>query len=254
MKGLFILLFVCLLVSVSAVPRLPFSIVGADDQEFGIIKQNFPAKLIIQCDNCTYINITSITYPNKTIAQSNIETTKIGTEYNATFTKTNLVGDYVIRYQGDLNDQTTTGGGILLVTPNGDVVDTGASIMYLVILVFLVVFFGLMMYWGVTLPWKNETDLEGDYMVKVEWKKYLKLFCLSFGYVLMMSILYIMWNLSGAYLSLQSIHQMFLVLYSIMRAMFIPLFVLTIILGGIKFFKDLNLGEQLKKGYDVKAG
>lgn len=230
---------------------------GEDEQiikDFGISKQNFPAKLIIQCDNCTYMNITSITYPNKTIAQSNLRTTKSGTEYNYTFTLTNLVGDYVIRYEGDLDGITTTGAGLLLVTPNGDIVDTGSGIMYLVILLFLVTFFGFMGYFGITLPWKNETDLEGDYMVKVQWQKYLKLFCISFGYVLLMAILYIMYNLSSAYLSLESIPKMFLVLYSIMRAMFIPLFVLTIIFGGIKFFKDLNLGEKLKRGYNVKAG
>ena len=51
----------------------------------GIFKAGDNVSLIQLCDDCTYNNITSIIYPNGTIALGEAEMTKDGTQYNYTY-------------------------------------------------------------------------------------------------------------------------------------------------------------------------
>lgn len=53
------------------------------------------------CANCTFVNITSIVYPNKTIDLNVKGMTKIGTEYNYTLCSTQTTGRYVVNGNGN---------------------------------------------------------------------------------------------------------------------------------------------------------
>jgi hypothetical protein len=67
----------------------------------GIFKQNECVNLIQTCSACTYVNISSVIYPNSTQALGQEVMTKLGTTYNYTFCKTSLLGKYIVNGYGD---------------------------------------------------------------------------------------------------------------------------------------------------------
>jgi hypothetical protein len=79
------------------------------------------------CGNCTYINISSISYPNSSKAVEEVAMTKNGTEYNYLFCDTSNLGEYQVKGYYDKNgivdvwtypiDVTTTGNNDNYVIP-----------------------------------------------------------------------------------------------------------------------------------------
>ncbi len=96
--------------------------VSAVIQDLGTFKQNTNITLIQTCGTCTFNNITSILYPNSSIAISNVEMIRDGTFYsyvlNNSLTITN--GDYIVNGFGDLDGVNTTWNYNFLVTPSGE--------------------------------------------------------------------------------------------------------------------------------------
>jgi hypothetical protein len=63
-----------------------------------------PIPLVQYCANCTYVNVSSITYPNGTLQLINLATQKSLTTFtNDTYLTATQVGDYVYETFGDLN-------------------------------------------------------------------------------------------------------------------------------------------------------
>lgn len=230
---------------------MSFSVVSAEEdltlKDFGVTQQTFPAKLIIQCDNCTYMNITSITYPNKTVAQSNIITTKSGTEYNYTFTLTNVVGDYIIRYQGDLDGLTTSGAGVLLVTPNGDILDISESMVYGFAVVLGIGLFLLFLLGWIYLPKENERNEDGQ-IISINFKKHLKYLCGAMGYLTLTWLSYLLYNITLGYTALVSTSRFFEVIYKILLALAWPITIIYIIVGIVILVNDLKLEKKIESG------
>jgi len=67
----------------------------------GAYKQNECVKLIQTCGNCSYVNISSVNYPNSTQILGQVKMTKIGTLYNYTFCNTTTIGAYIVNGFGD---------------------------------------------------------------------------------------------------------------------------------------------------------
>lgn len=80
------------------------SLVTSASEELGTFKQNDCIRLIQVCSNCTQTNITSITFPNGTLALSEeVQMTKTNTLYNYTFCNTTTNGKYLVTGVGDLD-------------------------------------------------------------------------------------------------------------------------------------------------------
>ena len=78
-----------------------FAIPMATAETLGTFKQNGCVNLIQTCSNCTYSNITSVVYPNSSIALSDKTMTKTGTYFNYTFCNTSSNGIYIVTGVGD---------------------------------------------------------------------------------------------------------------------------------------------------------
>lgn len=107
----------------------------------GTYKQSSDIDLVVTCNNCTYCNYTSIKYPNGTNIFKEVETTKLGTEYNYTLNSshTENLGTYIYCYQCG-NDFDTASDCIEFdVTLSGNETPESVSYIYLGI-IFL--FFG----------------------------------------------------------------------------------------------------------------
>lgn len=81
-----------------------------------------------RCDNCTYVNLTKVIYPNGTIETINSEMTKDDVDYNYTFCNTNDLGIYQYTVKGDEDGEIETATFTFEVTPSGKTYDSGQSI------------------------------------------------------------------------------------------------------------------------------
>jgi len=104
-------------------------LINVDASTLGTFQQDTCVELIQVCDNCTYINITSIRNPNSSIVYSNVEMTKSGEEYNYTFCNTSSLGTYTYTTCGDLDNKVVCESVDFEITPTGYKLSTSQGIM-----------------------------------------------------------------------------------------------------------------------------
>lgn len=112
---------------------------------FGESLQSQCISLIITCDNCTFINISEIQYPNKSTAITNVETTKDGTKYNYSFCNTSPLGTYNVFSFGDDDGFIRSSDDTFTITPTGELQTTAQSIassIFLFLMISLTMMFG----------------------------------------------------------------------------------------------------------------
>lgn len=221
---LYIIILMCTMVS----------LVNAD---LGTYQQNICVVLKAEV-NSTGSNIT-IYYPNSTIAVDNQAMTKLkGMIFNYSFCDTNELGKYIYDYcdqNGDNCKQNT-----FSISPTGDELNIGQGIMYMFMLLAMVCFFLLFLFGAIKLPFRNERGGEGD-VVKIQWKKYLKLFCIGMCYVTFVWIVFISWNLSWGYLQMRGLSVFFKYLFYLVFSLSLPAFVGFIILFTVSYINDKKI-------------
>ena len=111
-------------------------------ESLGTFKQGSCITLIENCDNCTYVNISSVTYPNSSTAEENLNMTKIGTEYRRQFCNTSAIGVYQVFAYGDANGvgSTITDGYDFKITQFGvDKEDTNSGLPLILFMLFMII-------------------------------------------------------------------------------------------------------------------
>jgi len=98
---------------------LLINLTGATVESLGIFKQGECIELPQTCADCTYNNISSVSYPNSSIAISNVRMTKDDTDYNYSFCLTATTGNYIVRGYGDPEGIKTIWTYDFEVTPSG---------------------------------------------------------------------------------------------------------------------------------------
>lgn len=114
-------------------------------QKLGPYYQYDCIQLTVQCDNCTYANITSVAYPNGSYAlQGNYAMQRMGFDYNLTYCLTSALttesNPYIVKGQGNLNGIDAPFQYRLFVTRTGTFVSTSMSILYLAMLAIVIIF------------------------------------------------------------------------------------------------------------------
>lgn len=115
----------------------------------GVFKQGTDINLLQTCNNCTYCNLSTITYPNSSIIYENIPMEKDGTSYNYTLnsTYTNAVGQYKYCYDCGNSEENIVGCITLDINHAGVIPTTaqsGLSIAIIVSILFIMIFFGIL--------------------------------------------------------------------------------------------------------------
>jgi len=92
-------------------------------ESIGTFKQNENVELYQTCNDCDYVNFTSIKYPNGTAFLKNIETTQEGTYYYYVLDSnyTNNLGTYTYCYEGANSYDSSTGCLEFEITETGNV-------------------------------------------------------------------------------------------------------------------------------------
>jgi len=89
-------------------------------ENLGAFKINSCINLIQTCDNCSFINISSINYPDSSQALEEVTMQKSGTFYNYSFCDTSILGNYIVSGYGDNNGQISTWTYIFEIIPTSE--------------------------------------------------------------------------------------------------------------------------------------
>ncbi len=221
------------------------SLASAEIQSLGTLKQNDNVNLIQTCGSCTFNNITSVLYPNSSIAISNVQMTKEGTFYNYTFSDTNTLGNYIVNGVGDLGGIDTVWNYDFEITPSGFKI-TNNSIIYSVLLIIIFLMDILFLFIILSLSFENPRNEEGNY-IGVSLKKYGKVVMIGIFYGLVLLTLNLMnamaQNVSGISQFTGIIGGLFLLMLNASWVWTISI----IIWIGIMMWKDGSLIKFIEK-------
>jgi hypothetical protein len=236
----FVLTFVILIASVSAIDSL------------GTFRQYDCISLKQTCANCSAINFTSVILPNSSIGLGNVAATKLGTEYNYTFCRTDLQGNYIVNGVGDIDGTNTIFAYNFEVTATGTTLSTSKSITYILIWIISFMIFAGLLFVGLTLPSKNNTDEMTGYILAVSNLKYFKMLCIALSYVVLIFISYFSWMMCYAYLDMGFLSTIFQFGFYILVGLTLPLFIVGIFIVISNWVNDQKIGEMLSRGLHTK--
>jgi hypothetical protein len=120
------------------------SAMQCDGTFLGTYKQNTNINLRQTCDTCSYVTLSSITYPNSTTLNINTNMTKSGIEYNYSFYADSLGGNSYSVF-GDKDGTLQSENFCFEVTPTGTSQSTSqgiGSMVFLGLMIVLMVVFG----------------------------------------------------------------------------------------------------------------
>jgi len=154
--------------------------------------------------NTSTVNISTINYPNTSLALSNQLMEKNGKTFNFSFCDTETIGIYIYDYfdaEGNVfvND--------FVITPIGDDITTSTSILYIIILFPIIAFFILFLILAIKSPYGNLGEFAGDsFMVKkITFSKYVKLFSIWLSYKMFMWIITIITGMTNNYIKFEEL-------------------------------------------------
>jgi hypothetical protein len=206
-------------------------ITSAQIESLGIFEQNSCIKLIQTCSNCTYINISSVSYPNSTQALGQVSMTKLGTSYNYSCSPSDTLGTYIVNGFGDVDGVVTIFVYNYEVTINGTKPDSaGATIYAIVIIISFILFLS-------TFIWCLSTRY-----------KFLKLGLGLGSYILLTWILFITWQLSYNYLNLQGLTNILRIFFIVTGIGTFPAFILAFMIILREIYIDIAENKLLERG------
>lgn len=100
---------------------------GNDNSFLGTFKQNNQISLTQICDSCTYVNISTISYPDSVQVVVNAVMTKSGVNYNYTLVNTSLIGCYSYSVYGDKSGVLSTENINFAITSDGQALGKGTT-------------------------------------------------------------------------------------------------------------------------------
>lgn len=179
-------------------------------------EQNTEIQLIQKCPSCSYVNITSIIYPNGTIFL-NEEMEKNETNFNFTLPDSSQEGIISYGTIGDKNGANPPNYEDLCIeiTRTGSSVNTGESIMYIAILIFILLFLSITLYISIITPYENimENSRHGKIVKRVTKTKYVKLIFIWFSYGLLLMFVTVLTGMTNNYIQFTEMKGMFTSIY-----------------------------------------
>lgn len=213
----------------------------------GYFPQNSNISLHQVCDNCTFVNLTSISFPNGSIQSFNIEMIKTINDYTYFFFDTNLIGPYSYNTCGDQDGILVCENIPFIINPLGEELTTGRGIIYILLTVIIFLLFLFLLYVNLALPMKNETDNRGR-VVRIVKKKYIKIGLIPITYTVFIWFLNLLVGISTNLISGFDIYlgMIDFVFFLFMRLSYI-IWVVCLVWFMYNWLRDLNWNKQIKK-------
>lgn len=176
-------------------------------------KKNTEIQLIQKCPSCSFVNLTSISYPNGTdILNLNEEMTKTGVNFNYTLPDSSQIGFVSYGVIGDKDGANPPEEQTLCVfiNPTGAVLQKPESSFYFVMLFVILILFSLFLVIGIKMPFENrkEQTRDGMAITKVTYSKYVKLVSLWISYGFFVWFMTIISSMANNYIFFEGVKNM----------------------------------------------
>jgi len=237
MRGKLNLLLMTLLISLSFVSG------SLDSLGTGFPNETFRVRQV--CNDATFINLSSITFPNSSIAVQNINMTLAGSgEFFYLFTNTSTIGRYDFTGISDGCDKTFA--TFFNIQRTGTELETSESLILIFLSISIFIFFCISLFFTLILPYSNRINTQGEppQIVKL---KYVKLGLILISYVLFVWFLNVLIGLSDSFVSLRLFFGFVSFLFTILNNLALPLGIIILVWMGIEIVRDSNVTRELKK-------
>lgn len=225
--------------------------ISASLDSYGTYKQGDNVRLVQVCYDATWINISSIAYPNSTVNVTNTPMISAGSgEFYYNFNDTSSIGRYDVRGISDGCERNFA--TYFFVTYTGEDLTVAKSISYVLIFVISFIVFFALLIMGIYLPSGNNRNEMTGYIIAVSNIKYLKLLFLGLAYMMAVFISYFSWMISYAYMDMDFVSEILRIIFTILAVLVLPLFVLFIYLTIANLVRDSQIGESLSRGLRVR--
>lgn len=228
------------------------SLSSAQVQTLGIFKTDSCVNLRQVCQNCTYVNITSVIFPDSTIAVGQVIMDSDGIGYNFTFCNNSQNGEYIVNGIGDIDGINTLWAYNYFVNPLGKIFTNAEAILYTIIFFIAFILFILCGAGGLFMPSGNKKDEMTGYIIAVENMKYLKILLLSFSYIMLTLMVYFGWMISFGYLSMPFLGNLFNFAFYGLLILMLPLFIIGVFVIISNAIRDSKISEMLSRGLKVR--
>lgn len=192
--------------------------------------------------------------PNKTVLVSfqPMSFSSTAQTYNYTVPSANVsqFGEYCYDVTCVASPLNQTDSFCIQVNPIGANSSVQESLIYIAMMIFIGILFCVCFYYGFMIPFSN-TRNEYQEIIDINWKKYLKMFCIGMAYLLLVVEIYFVWNLSFGYLYLRSLSEFFRTVYVILFSLSWGIIPLIVIICIVKLFSDRNVQNLINKGIPV---
>lgn len=228
------------------------SFISAEINTLGIYKLNNCVELKQICANCTFINITSILYPNSSLAVSDVAMTKKGADFNYTFCNTSLYGRYIYNTLGDPDGELAIAPITFEITNTGENFTGQISSVYILAVIFLVILILAISFIITKLPSSDAMDQQG-YILQINWLKYLRPVLWITIWAIGLAILFLISNISLAYIPNSMVGDLFFALYKIafwMSIVMLPVYIMWIF---YRAFQDREMKKLIERGVQIKS-
>ncbi|KKN21511.1 hypothetical protein LCGC14_0924760 [marine sediment metagenome] len=182
------------------------SISAIDDQGTGTQGQNFT--LVQTCDDATYITLSTLQFPNRSVLSINTNMTSIGGGAFQ-FNFTNIVlGRHDVT--GISDGCTKTFATFFEVTPTGSIIEKPEASFYFIIVFSVLLLFALFLTIGIVTPFgnKKEETREGTAITGISLKKYLKVISLWIAYGFFLWFIVIISGIANNYIFFEGLRGM----------------------------------------------
>lgn len=222
-------------------------LINAEIETLGTFKQNECVKLIQTCADCTYVNISSVTFPNSSIALGEYLMTQSGKSWSWTFCNTTNIGQYIVSGHGNPDSTPTTWAYDFDITPTGYELSTSGGILYVVFIIASLIIFLLSLYGAIKLPFGNTRNEEGR-IIGMNELKYLKIFLFAVSYISLMFIIGLLRGVTYNYINDLGVYRFFNWIFWIMFTLMFPIMVVSIFVALINFVQDKKINKALQRG------
>lgn len=214
---------------------------------WGTFKQDTNIQLIQKCPSCSYVNLTSITYPNGTIFLNEVME-KTGINFNYTLPDASQLGKISYGTIGDKNGASPPDYEDLCIeiTKTGKTLDTPESLTYFILAFGVLLLFSLSFYFMISTPYGNEVNNNGA-VIQVSKLKYVKLALILLTWVLFTWFLNILIGLSDNFVSLTMYYGFFGFIFEVMNRLALPLGIFIIVLCFFEIIRDTNIQKAISK-------
>ena len=217
------------------------------------VKKGNVIELTQSCSNCSYMNLTSIKYPNKTYAfRGDAAMSAVSGEYNYTWSDTETLGIYEWCFEGDVDGQTDVPACLRFEVSNqGFSVNEGQGTIYVFLTIGVFFLFLLTLYFGIGIGGGNKKDYSGK-IVGVNYKKYLKMSLLFASYLILIFFFAIGKGMSYSFLSSTEVYSFFTVGFSLLLVGLVPVMMLSITLLIINTIMDKKIQKAIIRGLPMR--